>query len=100
MSINTTVNRNRIPKETKEILQELFPYNRRINKDTTANTVEDAINEISNNLYTKRWIPIVPDKYIEEGIPNGGRMNILPSDLKVKLANVIIDNERLKNANN
>ena len=35
------------------------------------------------------------DKYIEEGIPSGSRVNILPNDLKIKLANMVIANERL-----
>ena len=94
MSINTTVNRNRIPKELKEELQVYFPYERVINATTTASIVEESINEASNQFYTKRWVTIVPDSYIDQ-VLTGGKLDVLPSDLKVKLAEFYITHEQI-----
>jgi len=95
MTINTTVNRNRISKEIKDNLQKWFPYNRIKNVTTNINVVEEAINEMANNMYTMRWVPLAPHAYINEVIEDGNINKILPADLKLKLAELIIDLERL-----
>lgn len=94
MSINTTVNRNRIPKEIKDELQIYFPHERVINATTTSSIVGEAINDLSNQFYTKRWVTIVPEKYTDQILINSV-VDVLPSDLKVKLAKFYIDHEKI-----
>jgi hypothetical protein len=96
MYINTTVNKSRIPQETKEKLNELFPYKRVINETTTANVAEETINELANQMFDKRWISSFPDKYLEDVIPDKNKASILPANLKIQLAEFIIENERIK----
>lgn len=93
--MNTTVNRTRISKELKDELDILFPYGRVINETTVANVAEESINELANIMFDYRWIPTATDKYIVEATGDKNINNILPSDLKVKLAEFIIKNERL-----
>jgi hypothetical protein len=96
MYINTTVNKSRIPQETKEKLNELFPYKRVINETTTANVAEETINELANQMFDKRWISSFPDRYLEDVIPDKNKASILPANLKIQLAEFIIENERIK----
>jgi len=93
MSINITVNKSRVPKEVKEELDILFPYKRVINDTTEVNTVEEFVNEISNEMFDKRWIPTADDKYITEIAGNKNYKNILPADLKIQLSKFIIEHE-------
>jgi len=98
MTINTTVNRNRISKEIKDALQYWFPYNRVKNATTNINVVEESINEISNNIYTMRWTPLATPKYINEVIEDGNVNKILPADLKLKIAELIIALQEINHA--
>ena len=94
MSINITVNKTRIPKEVKAELDILFPYKRVINDTTEVNTVEEFVNEISNEMFDRRWIPTATDNYVIDVIGSKNYKNILPSDLKVQMSKFIIDHER------
>jgi len=96
MSINITVNRSRIPKEIKEELNTLFPYKRVINDNNQANLVEETVNELANEIFNMRWIPLAYDKYIVDVLGEKNIQKILPADLKVQLAEFIIKNERLR----
>ena len=91
MTINTTVNRNRISKDIKDKLQHWFPYNRIKNTLTNINVVEESINELANSMYMLRWTPVAPNKYTSVVLGTGNISGkILPPDLKSKLAEMII----------
>lgn len=92
-SINSTVNRSRIPKETKEILDELFPYKRVINDKTSVNLVEEFINETANTMFDKKWIPTAYDPYLIDVLGDRNIQRILPADLKIQLSEMIIKHE-------
>lgn len=94
MSINSTVNRTRIPKEVKEELEVLYPYKRVINKETQANLVEETINGMVNDFFDKKWNHTASDKYILSVLNNTNSNNLLYIDLKLDLANFIIQHER------
>lgn len=94
MSINITVNKTRIPKEVKAELDVLFPYKRVINETTQVNTVEEFVNELSNDMFDRRWIPTASEEYVIDVIGSKNYRNILPADLKVQLSKFIIDHER------
>ncbi len=95
--INITVNRSRLSQTIKDDLNYYFPYNRVINSDTSVNLIEESINEITNDLFAKRWIPTASDKYVTEVLGVDKNINkILPPDLKIQLAEFIIQHERLR----
>ena len=95
--INTTVNKNRIPQDIKDQLQYWFPYNKVVNKDRADNLVEDFINNIANSMYDVRWLPNAPRNIVDEYIPDG---ELLPTDLKIRLAKFIIKHEELLDKQN
>ena len=80
MSINTTVNKERVPDEYKALLEEAFPYERSINASKTSNVALECINEISNAFYGTKWVMIAGSKY-EKHIDA-----VITTDLKTKLA--------------
>lgn len=94
ITINSTVNRTRIPKELKDELQELYPYNRVINETTRANTVEENITTLVNEFYNIRWKHTAYEKYIVEVLEDLNPSKILPIDLKLQLAKLFIEHER------
>jgi hypothetical protein len=95
--INITVNRSRLSQTIKDDLGYYFPYNRVVNAETSANLVEESINEMTNDLFGKRWIPTAYDNYVIEVLGEDKNINkILPSDLKIQLAEFIIQHERLR----
>lgn len=80
MSINTTVNKERVPDEYKVLLEKAFPYERSINAMKTSNVALECINEISNEFYGTKWVMIAGSKY-EKHIDA-----VITTDLKTKLA--------------
>ena len=101
--INTTANKNRLSKELKDALTVIYPYERVINDDKTVNVVEESINTLVNNMYELLWVPIVSNKYIDAcNLANKGNSNryisrdrLLTSDLKLLIAEFIIENESI-----
>lgn len=94
MTINTTVNRSRLSKEMKDELERLYPYKRVINEDTQANLVEELITTLVNEIYDVRWIHTGKDKWVEEVLGDRNSDKILPVDLKLQLASIIIEHEK------
>lgn len=92
--INSTTNKSRIPKEIKDELDTLFPYKRVINDETSVNVVEETINTVSSNIYSKRWIPVAYEKYIEGALGNLDIQKLITSELKIMISEFIIKNER------
>ena len=90
LQINSTVNRSRLPIEVKDKLTEYFPYEKVINKDTTANVAETDISKLANDIYGKTWNFICGEKYVSE-VP--GAKSGVPSDLKILLSRMVIDLE-------
>ena len=95
ISINSSVNRSRLTAELKEELAYLYPYTRVINATTSANVAEEAINTIANEIYDTKWLTIVDDKYTSEIVDNRSQLKMVPSDLKIKLAEMIIKLEKI-----
>ena len=98
MSYNSTVNRPRVSQEIKDELDILFPYRKYINETTSENEVENAINNMVSTISSNRWICTAFDKYLIEEFGDKSSSNILSPDLKIKLTEFIIKNERIKNA--
>ena len=95
ISINITVNRNRITKEVRDELQRLYPYNRVVNAETTTNLVEETIGKLSNNIYSRGWTPTAMTTYVDS-VENGDLVSLQP-DIKLKLAEMIISLENTRN---
>jgi len=93
MVINITVNKNRIPQAVKDRLNDFTPVRRVINKETSSNPVEEFINDISNEFFNRRWLTTVDPKIVKETI--GSPNNVLPGDLKTKIALFILEHEEL-----
>jgi len=93
ISINSSVNRTRIPKEIKDELDRLFPYGRVVNSTTTANLAEETVNDMANEMFNIRWIPTAYDNYIINVLGNKDYNKLLSSDLKILLADMVIKNE-------
>jgi len=87
LQVNITVNRSRLPIELKEELQYWFPYERVINKTTTANEAEEAITKLTNEMYGQDWHYICGDKYVN--VVDGSRSG-LPADLKTLITKMVI----------
>lgn len=84
ITINSNVNKVRISNELKDELNVIFPYRRVINKLKSVNIAEEAINELANNLFTKKWVSAI-----------NGDGGIINSDIKVRLTEFIITNETI-----
>lgn len=96
LTINSTVNRTRITKEMKDELEYLFPYKRVINEDTKANLVEEMITMMVNDISEVEWIHTADNKYVLEVLPDRSSDKILPMDLKLQIASLIIQHERMR----
>ncbi len=94
MIINSTVNKTRLSKELKEELDFFYPYKRVINQDTSSNLVEETINNMSQDIYSKKWLPVCDAKYLVEAIGTDNPMQLVTSDIKYLLGEFIIKNER------
>lgn len=94
MIINSTTNKSRIPKEIKDELDILFPYKRIVNDEVSVNVVEESINSLSSDIYSKRWIPVAYDKYIELTLGDLNLQKLITSELKIIIPEFIIKNER------
>ena len=92
--INSTVNKTRLSKELKEELDFFYPYKRVVNNDTSSNLVEETINNMSQDIYSKKWLPVCESKYLIEAIGTDNPMQLITSDIKYLLAEFIVKNER------
>ena len=92
--INSTVNKTRLSKELKEELDFFYPYKRVINAETSSNLVEETINNMSQDIYSKKWLPVCEAKYLVEAIGTDNPMQLITSDIKYLLAEFIVKNER------
>lgn len=92
--LNSTVNKSRLSKELKDELDVIFPYKRVINSDTQINLAEEAIGEMVDELYRCRLISLVPKDVMDEAIGGTTMAHIVTSDIKIMLANFIVQNER------
>lgn len=97
-SFNSTSNFTRVPQELKDKLTELYPYQRPQNDKTNVNLVEEWISLYTTNLNKKIWVPIPDEHYIKEVLGDNNYSLIIPSDIKVKLAEFIIQHEVNSNA--
>ena len=95
LAINMSSNKPRISSNVKDELGVYFPYCRVVNETTTVLVIEESISHIAYQLLSSRWIHSTSNEYIEEAIGNNNPVNILPPDLKLKLATFFIDNERI-----
>lgn len=96
MSINSTVSRTRLSKELRDKLMEYYPYTRVINKDTNANIAEEAINNLTNEIFVLRWNPTAPDVYLKQVVSNRTEFRVLPHDLKSQITEMVIKLEELR----
>ena len=96
--VNTTSNKSRLSKEMKDKLDELYPYKRVINSTTSNNVVEECINNLTNDIYTKKWIPVAYEKYLVDVLGNNDISKLIDSELKITICNFIITNEEVLNA--
>jgi len=92
--VNSTSNRNRIPKEVKNELQKYYPHERVVNINETENMAEWAINELGNSIYKKRWMPNATKKYLDIGLNNDNNAMILPADIKIQICDLVLHIER------
>ena len=88
VAINATMNKPRLSKDLKEQLDQLFPYRRNINDDTSENVAEKTVSELVKEYEAKNWRTLAYDKYV-------GDSAIVPPDLKVELVSFIIANEKM-----
>jgi len=92
--INFTTNKSRITKEHKDTLDTIFPYKKVIVTTATANrevnVAETSANNMADEFYKQRWIFTAPSEYILEVKDNASQTMLVPSDLKIQLANLII----------
>lgn len=95
LAINMSSNKPRISVNVKDELATYFPYCRVVNETTNVLVVEESISHIASQLLSSRWIHSTTEDYINEAIGNNNPTNILPPDLKLKLATFFIDNERI-----
>lgn len=93
-TINSTVNKSRIPKEIKEELDYYFPYKRCVNNDTYINLAEEAVSDMAGIYYDNKWIPTADKKYIEEVIGNDNYSSLITADLRTDIATFIVKNEQ------
>lgn len=96
LSINTVVNRNRLPKEIKDELDIIYPHKRVINNETSENVAEDWINTIANKIYNIKWVPEATENYLQEGLTNGV---ILTPNIKIEIGKLILALERIIHTN-
>ena len=91
--INLSANRSRVPKELKDELAIYFPFEREINATTRINVVDDIINDLGNEINSKKWITFMPRKYLDElNVSNG---DFISPDIKIHLTSFLIEHEKL-----
>ena len=96
-SLSLTANRARLSQELKDRIKQYFPKERDINADTKINVVEEAINEIGNEIQSKKWICLLNRSWLDKlEVING---NFIPSDIKIILSEFLIKHEEIINMN-
>lgn len=94
-SLSLTANRARLSQELKDRIKHYFPKERDINADTKVNVVEEAINEIGNEIQSKKWICLLNRSWLDKlEVING---NFIPSDIKIILSEFLIKHEEIIN---
>jgi hypothetical protein len=92
LTFASTVNKSRLPKELTDEINYYFPLAKPINETTTSNVVIESINVLSNDLYSKKWVPLVPPEMLKEGITDTYRL--IPADIKIMLCMFLLDHEK------
>lgn len=94
-TMSLTANRARLSLELKERIKAVFPKERDINNDTKVNVVEEAINEIGNDIQGKKWFCLLNRTWLNKNnLING---NFIPSDIKIVLAEMLLAHEVMIN---
>jgi hypothetical protein len=94
-TMSLTANRARLSLELKEKIKVVFPKEREINSETKVNVVEEAINEIGNEIQGKKWFCLLNRTWLNKNnLING---NFIPSDIKIVLAEFLLSHEEVIN---
>ena len=93
--ILTVESRARIPRDLQEEIRVLFPFNKRSSGKSKQAKVTNpclaAIDKIADGLCAREWVLTLPEPWLADlGSEAGNRKYIAPSDIKIKLANLII----------
>lgn len=93
--ILTVESRARIPRDMQEQIRELFPFSRRSSGKSrlakVTNPCLNAIDKIADGLCAREWILTIPEQWLADfGNEVSNRKFVAPSDIKIKLANLII----------
>jgi len=94
MVISMTTNRTRITTDLKEELDRLFPYKKVIvtkNENKEVNLCVIDINNISADIFKRRWVFTADTEYIVEATGSPVVNIAVPADLKVQLSKLIIE---------
>ena len=91
VDVNSTPN-IRFDGAYKRRLGELYPYLKQVNKHDSVSVVEEAITELTNDIFKHKWLPNAPDHCMED-MYGGGVVKLLPASLKDLIARLIIDIE-------
>lgn len=94
-TMSLTANRARLSIELKDKIKVVFPKEREINSETKVNVVEEAINEIGNEIQGKKWFCLLNRTWLNKNnLING---NFIPSDIKIVLAEFLLAHEEVIN---
>ena len=94
-TMSLTANRARLSLELKDKIKVVFPKEREINSETKVNVVEEAINEIGNEIQGKKWFCLLNRTWLNKNnLING---NFIPSDIKIVLAEFLLAHEEVIN---
>jgi hypothetical protein len=95
--------RNRIPQETIDELNKYFPYQR---KESSRRKVKEknlaiiSIDELATEISSVNMITTASREFMMAANNTRTTMLVVPSDLKIKLANFVLDVVKLKEQNN
>jgi len=86
--------KNKISKENKDLINEIFPYSNIVtvkDVETLVNDVETIINKTTVDMNKSVLMSILPDELHKEYFDNVDRVVKIPQDIKNKLAELILD---------
>jgi hypothetical protein len=95
--------RNRIPQETIDELNKYFPYQRKESsrrKVKEKNLAITSIDELAAEISSVNMITTASREFMVAANNTRTNMLVVPSDLKIKLANFVLDVVKLKEQNN
>lgn len=93
--INSVVDKSRMSKELRDKLDEVYPCRRVINASKANNVVVEAIDLITAEMYSKRWIPTAFQEYVDVVRQETESNSLLSTELKVELAEFFIKHEEM-----